>query len=108
MAIYVSSLELVEPLLGSQASLDDVAGAVVAATYGELNATWAAGGGGGAGGAALSNATVVARLYAQGYIKSLPAARRRSLRRLHAAPVQRSPEELQPLFASVAKVRRRG
>jgi len=102
MAIYISALELTEPLLGSQASIDDIASAVVHATYNTANASWAATGD---GSAALIDAPTLSKLYAAAYKASLPAARRRSMRRLHAsATTLRTAAELQPVFDAVAKV----
>jgi hypothetical protein len=105
MATYATALELFEPLLGSQASVDDIASSVVKATYSKVNETWAASGD---GSASLSNALTLSDLYAQGYTAALPAARRRMMRRLHNSAGQRTAEELKPLFDSVAKVRGAG
>ncbi|KAI8470097.1 MAG: hypothetical protein J3K34DRAFT_421763 [Monoraphidium minutum] len=102
MATYSSSLELLEPLLGSQASVDDIAAAVVGATYAKASEAWAEGGD---ASAALTNVTIMSDLYARGYVSAQPAARRRAMRRLHDdAAALRSVEELKPLFDAVAAV----
>lgn len=102
MATYSSALELIEPLLGSQGSIDDIASSVVKATYDQANAAWSKAGD---ASPALSNATLMSELYAQGYTAATPLARRRSVRRLHVAP--RTAAELKPLFDAVAQVRAR-
>jgi hypothetical protein len=104
MAVYSSSLEMFEPLLGSQASLDDIAASVVKATYSRVNASWAQTGD---GSAALSDAEVLSGLYTDGYSAALPNARRRMMRRLHNSATQRTAAELKPLFDAVARVRSR-
>lgn len=103
MALYITSLELIEPLCGAQASVDDIAASVVSASYKVINASWATTGD---GSAALSQAAAVANLYSQSYTAGcLSGARRRAMRRrLHTGQVQRTAEELQPLFDSVSKV----
>ncbi|KAI8463993.1 MAG: hypothetical protein J3K34DRAFT_129482 [Monoraphidium minutum] len=101
MAAYSSSLELMEPLLGSQASVDDIGASVVRATYDRVNGSWASGGD---GSRALTEAGPLSDIYSDGYTAALPAARRRSMRRLHDAAGQRSAEELKPLFDAVARV----
>ena len=100
MAVFNSALELLEPLLGSRASIDDIAASVVDTAYINANATWAANGD---GSAAFSTSSVLSSLYAQGYSAAMPASRRRAMRRLHAST--RSVDELKPLFDAVARVR---
>lgn len=62
MAIDSSSIEMMEPLLGSQASVDDIAAAVVAATYAKVNATWTEAGD---GSPAMSDAPTLSDLYSE-------------------------------------------
>ena len=100
MAIYSSSIEMMEPLLGSQASVDDIAANVVKATYGKVNATW---GPSGDGSLAMSDAPTLSDLYSEAYTASQPAARRRMMRRLQGSSL-RTAEELKPLFDAVARV----
>lgn len=100
MAVYVSALELIEPLLGSQTSVDEIAATIVEQTYKTVNATWATTGD---GSAALSDAAKLSDLYCSAYEAAMPNARRRMMRRLHSQ-WSHSPEDLKPLCDSVGRV----
>ena len=104
MATYSSGLEVIEPLQGSQASVDGIATGVVSAAYSEVKTSWTAGGD---GSAALANSTTLARLYADSYSNTLASLRRRAARHLHQTTV-RSVDDLMPLFQAVATVRASG
>ncbi len=97
MAVYVSSLELIKPLVGGRASADGIAEAVVRTTYTAANVSWAATGD---GSRALVDAPTLSVLYAEAYTAALPTARRR----LRAAPAALTAEQLKPVFDAVAKV----
>jgi hypothetical protein len=103
MAVYSSALELMEPLLGSAASVDDIATAVVQATYDKVNSSWADNGD---GSVALSTADTLCALYSQAYTAALPASRRRTAMRRLAASL-RTADELKPLCNAVSRVRAR-
>jgi len=98
MVVYSSALEMLEPFVGSQVSVDNLADAIVRATYEAINATWSATGD---GSAALKDASSLSNLYCSSYAASMPV-RRRQMRRLQA--VSRSVEDLKPLCDGIGKV----
>lgn len=124
MAVYASGLELLQPLLGPDASADDIAAALVRATYAAVNSTWSASAAGVNidGAAALADAEVLSEIICGSAAAATPVARRRAARRLSeavdtasAAPAALAPraaampaEELKPLCDGVARVRARG
>lgn len=98
MSTYATSLELTQPLLGAAASVDTIAAAAVRAAYTAATSAYVAGGD---GAASLTSAADLTKVYLRSYEIAAPTARRRSL-----LVALRTAAELEPLFASVAKVRR--
>lgn len=99
MAVLAGGLEMIEPLLGPDASADDIAAPLVGAAYAALNASWAKSGD---GGDVLTNDDALAGVLCGAYAAAAPPARRR--RRLAEFAGPRPPAEVAPLCAAVGRV----